>query len=157
MMNRAVKVYVGCALTHAPKRYKKQIAIFKNLLRNVPWIQVLDFVTANSLSEVPDPLHIYTHDIHDCVGKADVIIAELSYPSTGLGWELGTSVEKHGIRTMMYIKKKILLSSLPKGAPLHQRNKHVSLDTYERSIVELLPDVLKELETVHKKIQKKKE
>lgn len=150
---KKINVYVGCGLTHAPRRYKQQIASFKDKLREIPWIIVLDFVTTNSLKQIPDPLLIYTNDIHDCVGVAHVIIGEVSYPSTGLGWELGTSVEKHSIRTIMCVKRKSLLSNLPKGAPLHQQNGHVSLDIYEKSIMELFPYFIQELQKVYEMIE----
>lgn len=35
----------------------------------------------------------YHWDIHECVAKADAIIAICDYPSIGLGYELGTAVE----------------------------------------------------------------
>jgi hypothetical protein len=132
-----LRVYVGCGLTHAPKKYKKDIVDFKEKLGTIPWIMVLEFVTPTSVLPDPDPLHIYTNDIHACVGTAHAMLAELSYPSTGLGHELGTAIEKHGIRTLMCARKDALISHLPQGAPLHERNKHVSLRYYESSIMEL--------------------
>lgn len=144
-----IKVYVGCGLTHAPKRFKAQIENFKNELRKIPWIIVLDFVTKNSISENPDCLHIYTNDIHDCVGNAEALIGELTYPSTGLGWELGAAVEKHSLRTLMCMKRNKLVSFLPQGAPLHTQNHHVSINMYEKSIMELFDYFVNELKKVY--------
>jgi hypothetical protein len=142
-----IKVYLGCALTHSPVRYKKKIKAFKLELQKIPYIEVLEFI--NSLDGVPDPaknpLHIYTNDIHDCVGCAKVIIGELSFPSTGLGYELSTAIEKHGIRTMMCAQKNAEVSYLLKGVVMHQNNECATFHQYEKSIIELLPYFLKEI------------
>jgi hypothetical protein len=153
-----VNVYVGCGLTHAPQEYKNEIAALKDQLRKVDWITVLDFVTPHTLStewEKMDSRHIYHNDIHDCVGVAEAIIAELSYPSTGLGWELGTSVEKHKIRTMMCARDDAKISHLPIGASLHDDNAHVSFIRYDKSILELMPYFIRELDLLRDSAQKK--
>ncbi|MDB5255163.1 MAG: hypothetical protein JWL92_539 [Candidatus Nomurabacteria bacterium] len=148
-----LKVYIGCALSHAPKEYKLRIHSFKSELQKIPWIEVLEFVGA--LNEEPDPtrepLHIYTNDIHHCVGRAVAIIGELSMPSTGLGWELSTAVEKHCIRTMMCAKSGSNVSYVPLGAPLHEKNPHATFHWYEDSVLELLPYFLEELKKLHEK------
>jgi hypothetical protein len=123
------------------------ITLFKNELRAIDWITVLDFVTPNSVLEHPDPVNIYYNDIHDCVGTADAFIADVTYPSLGLGWELGSAIEKHGILTLMCHQKDALVSNLVLGAP--GKNTHTTLHTYEQSISELMPFFLKELEVLH--------
>lgn len=142
-MHMKVRVYVGCGLTHAPPSYKKKIASFKDSLRKIPWIEVLDFVTGNSVVENPDQKHIYLNDIHDCVGTAHAMIGDLSYPSTGLGWELGTSIEKHCIRVMMCANERSLVSNLPIGAALH--HSHVTFHQYKGNISALFEYFVQEL------------
>ncbi len=151
-----VKLYVGCGLTYAPQEYKDQIASFKNKLRSIEWIEVLDFWNANSASngKQPDSHEIYCTDIHECVGNAHAMIGELSYPSTGLGWELATSIEKHGIRVLMCAHKDALVSHLPIGASLYDVNKRsTSFIRYKESIEELIPFFLEELKIVQKNIE----
>lgn len=146
---KKVRVYVGCGLTHAPKTFKKKIALFKDELRKIPWITVLDFVSPASGVDGsrPDPLGIYVNDIHKCVGRADALIGDITYASTGLGWELGTAVEKLSIRTMMCTKRNKIISNLPIGAARYKKNKRsLTFDEYGKSIIELLPYFIKELE-----------
>jgi hypothetical protein len=150
---KKVRVYIGCALTHASDEYKNQIHQFKKKLREVEWIEVLDFWSKEGV--VPDPYDIYCTDIHDCVGTADAIVAELSNPSTGLGWELGVAVEKLKIRTIMLASSKSRVSHLPIGAPHHEQNGHVTMHYYEDSLEEILDLVLKELEEVYALIKNK--
>lgn len=141
-----IKVYVGCALTHAPESYRQMIAAFKDELRKVSRIEVLDFVTANSILETPDPVGIYHNDIHACVGSADAFIADVTLPSLGLGWKLGTAIEKHSILTMMCAQKDAKISNLVLGAP--GKNTHTTLDRYDHTIHELLPFFLEKLESL---------
>jgi len=143
-----IKVYVGCGLTHAPEIYRQEIALFKSELRKQKWITVLDFITNNSISEKPDPHLIYCNDIHDCVGTADAFIADLTHPSTGLGWELGTAIEKHILPTFMCAHENAKVSYLPVGAPLHKNNKHVTFHRYKETVLELLPFFLEELNKI---------
>lgn len=89
------KLYVGCAINNLSPENKvtflKQIADLKDSLRG--HFEVLDFVGDSSA-----PIEvIYTHDIHNCVGQADCMLAICDHPSTGLGYELGTALEKHDI------------------------------------------------------------
>lgn len=144
-----VRVYIGCGLTHAPEEYRQQIIQFKDRLRAIEWIEVLDFVTKNSTSELPDPLHIYHNDIHECVGTAHAMIADLSYPSTGLGWELGTCIEKHQIRVIMCAHRDAVVSHLPIGAAL-RHDTLASFDRYEKSISDLFDFCIKELQKIKK-------
>ncbi len=89
------RLYVGCAINNlAPderKRFLGQISDLKDELRE--HFEVLDFVgDAEATSET-----IYKHDIHDCVGTADCMLAVCNHPSTGLGYEMGTAIEKYDI------------------------------------------------------------
>ena len=149
---KKVKVYVGCGLTHAPQEYKDEIDAFKDELKKVEWIEVLDFLgklKPESPSEKNRPLNVYTHDIHNCVGTCQVIIADLSYPSTGLGYELATSVEKHGVRAIMCAGELFRVSDLLMGVPFHPNNPHATFHQYKKSILELLPYFLEELQKLH--------
>ncbi len=146
----ALDVYVACCLTYAGKRYKERIFKFKDELRKVPWVRVLDFVTVNSVQVSPNKAAIYENDIHGCVGVAKAIVAEVTLPATGLGWELGTAVEKHGIPVILCHKEDAKISNLIIGAALHELNKGiVKLKTYKKSFLEILPALLIELELIH--------
>ena len=151
---KKVRVYVACALTHASQEYKDEIELLKQQLRRLNWIEVLDFV-GEQLKGDTDQVHaarIYKNDIHECVGTAHAVVAELSLPSIGLGWELGTSVEKHGIRTIMLAHEDALVSKMPPGASYFEKNEHVSFERYKGSLLGQVTNVVRELRIVHQQI-----
>lgn len=90
------KIYVGCALTHASQEFRDSIALFKDWLRSQ--YDVLDFTGILDGGTILST-DIYAYD-RSCVLDSDLFIAECSYPSTGLGYEIATAVENN---------KKILL------------------------------------------------
>lgn len=149
-----LRVYVGCALTHAPQDFKDGIELFKKRLREIEWIEVLDFITPNSTLQNPDPGHIYYNDIHECVGTAHVLVADICHASLGLGYELGTSAEKHKIPVLMYAPKNCRISQLPIGAA--QRNDHVTFSRYQSSILDSFDEILDELKSIHSQLQLQK-
>ncbi len=79
-----LKVYVACALTHAPQTFKDDVDLLKAALR--PHVEVLDFLGLGA----PSAQAAFEWDIQ-CVKTCDVLVADLSYPSTGLGVEFGVA------------------------------------------------------------------
>lgn len=80
------KIYIGCALTHAPQEYKDMIDSLKRILREK--YEILDFIgLVNGTAQ-----DVYKWDTN-CVKTCDYFIAECTYPSIGLGAELGTALE----------------------------------------------------------------
>lgn len=90
------KIYIWCALTHGSPEFREEIALFKDSLRTE--FDILDFTWVMDGWAI-SAWEIYEHD-RWCVIDCDIFIAECSYPSTGLGYEIATAVEHH---------KKILL------------------------------------------------
>ncbi|MCD8495067.1 MAG: hypothetical protein LRY41_03485 [Candidatus Pacebacteria bacterium] len=107
-----MKIYVGCALKHAPKEYKVAIANLKKDLAQLPHVEILEFVTTEAA-----PQEIYTNDIIDCVMTCDIMIAECSHPSLGLGYEIATMIEKRRKPVLIYAHADALVSGLILGAP----------------------------------------
>ncbi len=81
-----IKIYVGCSLLHATQEFRDNVESFKNSLRNE--YKILDFVGLAGLTM--DPQEVFNFDIN-CVKKCDLFLAECTYPSTGLGVELGVA------------------------------------------------------------------
>ncbi|NBV77287.1 hypothetical protein EBR66_03950 [bacterium] len=81
------KVYVGCALTHAPESFKEMVAQFKAQLARAGYAEILDFVDMHDST----PTQAYDHDI-GCVRSCDALIAFLDLPSLGLGMELQEAI-----------------------------------------------------------------
>ncbi|MFA6536392.1 MAG: hypothetical protein WC250_01560 [Candidatus Paceibacterota bacterium] len=88
--NNVLKIYVGCSLTHAPEEFKRQVDRLKSILRDIPGVEVLEFL---GLSR-GDCREVYVHDITDCVNVCDLLIAICDHPAIGLGWEMAVQVEK---------------------------------------------------------------
>lgn len=83
---RKIRVYFGCALSHAPKEFIRDIEKIKKALRKR--VEVFDFLGL----EHPSISDAYQYDTN-CVRRCDVIIANITYPSLGLGMEMGVALE----------------------------------------------------------------
>jgi hypothetical protein len=110
-----MKIYIGCALTHASEEFKKQINELKQKLKEIPSISVLEFLGSTD----GNPRDVYVHDIINCVCECDLMIAICDYPSTGLGWEMATQVGRSGplvafARHDSIVSRLILDPGLPK-------------------------------------------
>ncbi|MFZ3020435.1 MAG: hypothetical protein WA051_02900 [Minisyncoccia bacterium] len=86
MRHKVMKVYVGCALKGAPKKFIRLVTEVKKELaeRNRGRIIVLEFLGLGVGTDVD----VYRVDIGNAM-KCDFFVAFIDYPSTGLGMELG--------------------------------------------------------------------
>jgi len=112
-----LKIYVGCALTHAPEEFRKSVEVLKNRLKEVG--QVLAF---KGLSDANLPHDVYTHDIIGCVQQCDLLVAICDYPSIGLGWEMAVQTE---------VRKKPILAVAHKDAKISKLILDPQLPGYE--------------------------
>jgi len=80
------KVYFACALAYSTQEYRDEVANLKDLLRK--HFEIGDFY---GFIPTADPKIIFEHDINQ-VQNCDMVIAECSYPSTGMGIEIGTAL-----------------------------------------------------------------
>lgn len=88
-MKRKRKLYVGCALQFAPPEFVTAIRVLREELKE--HFQVLEF-------KFPHPgsnRDVYTLDIKKHIVKCDLMLAICDHPSTGLGYEMATAIEKH--------------------------------------------------------------
>ncbi len=109
---RIPKIYVWCALTHATLEFRQQISDFKNSLRER--FEILDFVGVTDGWTI-SPQEIYAHD-RNCVLDADILVAECSYPSTGLGYEIATAID-HGKKVILIAHQDALVTRMILGIP----------------------------------------
>jgi hypothetical protein len=130
-----IKVYFGCSLTHAPEDFKNEIEQFKEKLRKELGVEVFDFLglIAGTSEDV------YNYDIHRNVEICDIFIGDCTYPSIGLGWELGTAVEKRNIPVLAIAHSSAKVTRLVKGAEC-SKNPLYRFITYEH-IDEILNQV----------------
>ena len=143
-------IYVSCALTHAPQEYKDDIEAFKGELRKVPGVTVLDFCppAPGEKQTKLSPKEVYQKDINEGVAVADLIIAEVSLPSTGLGLELGKAIGEYKIPTLLFAKKGAVVSKLILGIPTHVTT--APFAEYSESLLEMLPGIAMYLEYYRK-------
>ena len=142
-MKQKVVIYVACSLTHAPEDYKESIKAIKEKLREVlPNVEILEFLglTAGTAEDV------YRHDIHNNVAKCDLMIADCTYPSTGLGWEMATAVEKLGIQVLAIAKSGTKVTRLVIGAKC-ELNPYYDFWYYEalEDIIPFVSDMVEEI------------
>lgn len=101
------KVYVGCSLAYASKKFEKEIVLLKEELNK--FCKVTEFLGKTKGT----PRQVFNHDLKSVVG-ADLFIAECSYPSTGLGFEIGIAY-KLNIPTIAFAKKGSKVSRMIQG------------------------------------------
>lgn len=87
-MAQKLKLYIGCSLTHAPEEFKSSVEDLKTRLK--AQFEVLEFIGLVNGT----PTDVYHHDVQTCVGTCDLFVAICDFPSLGLGYELGTAIEK---------------------------------------------------------------
>lgn len=114
-----VKVYVGCALTHAPESFKLAVEELKKKLGEVPGVQVLQFLgLVDGTSR-----DVYIHDIIECVGMCDIMFAICDYASIGLGWEMATQVGR-GKRLLAFGHREAKITRLILDPPITRYSFH---------------------------------
>ena len=132
------KLYVGCAINNLPEDKKQEFLAMidglKNQLRK--HFEVLDFLgTASSSLE-----NIYTRDIIECVGQADLMVAICDHPSTGLGYEMATAIEVRKIPVLAMAHYQSNVSRLILG--IHGSKKKFNFVRYHS--FEQIPSLIKE-------------
>lgn len=87
-MSQRPTLYLACALTQAPPEFVAGVEDVRAKLKaSYEVLEFLGLVKGTAADA-------YRWDIHECVAKADAIVAICDYPSIGLGYELGTAIEK---------------------------------------------------------------
>ncbi len=128
-MEKKLKIYVGCALTHASDEFRTSISKFKEKL--TPDFEVMDFLWAKQdpLKDPRDfdPKDVYEWDINGCVKNCDLFVAICDEVSLGLGYEMGTAVEKYSKPVLALLKKGKKLTRLIEGI----QDPNFSLREYE--------------------------
>lgn len=137
-------IYVGCALTHAPQAFKADIDLFKDKLR--PYAKVLDFLGQAH----PNVEEVFETDI-SYVRKCDLMIANVTHPSIGLGVEFGVAVEnKKPIITLAYKDAQVSRFVYGYNYPLHFSYRYSTFEDAAEYVLkklsELFPQVISAVE-----------
>lgn len=81
-----MKIYLAHSLTQAPEDFKAKMQNFREQLKTQ--YEVLEFLglVAGTAEDV------FLHDVQ-CVTDCDLLLAEVSYPAIGLGFEIATALQ----------------------------------------------------------------
>ncbi|MCF7819923.1 MAG: hypothetical protein K9M44_00425 [Candidatus Pacebacteria bacterium] len=131
-----IKVYVACALTHAPESFKLEVEKFKEKLSKI--CHMLYF---KGISDKNSPREVYLHDIRACVEEAGLVVAICDHASIGLGYEIAVQAEKKQGAVLAVASKDALVTKLILDPPL----KDFSFRRYENLIEDVYAMVLKKL------------
>ena len=81
-----MKIYLAHSLTQAPEEFKTEMVKLRELLKTEH--EVLEF--KGLVAGTPED--VYHHDVQ-CVKDCDLLLAEVSYPAIGLGFEIATALQ----------------------------------------------------------------
>ncbi len=82
------KIYVAASLTQAPKQFKQHVANIKTRLsKNYKVLEWLGLIKGTARD-------VYFHDIK-MVKSCDLLLAEVSYPAIGLGFEIAYALQQN--------------------------------------------------------------
>jgi|SRR3989344_2902008 len=135
------RIYIGCSLTQASEGFVRKVESLKAHLR-AEGHEVADFLGLVAGT----PVDVYETDIHKRVAECEVLVAICDLPSIGLGWEIGTAVEKYHKPVLAVAHKDAKISRLPIGADC-ERNPNYWFRRYENlnSVARLVSEFLKEI------------
>lgn len=80
-----MKIYLAHSLTQAPEDFKTEMIKLRELLKTEH--EILEF--KGLIDGTPED--VYKHDV-ECVKTCDLLLAEVSYPAIGLGFEIATAI-----------------------------------------------------------------
>lgn len=81
-----MKIYFAHSLTQAPEEFKAEMLEFReNLKIKYEVLEYFELIMG-------EPKDIFSHDIK-CVRGCDLLLAEVSYPAIGLGFEIATALQ----------------------------------------------------------------
>lgn len=122
-MNK-LKLYVGCSLTQAPEEFRAKVESFKGKLRDE--FDILDFIGLTNGT----PAEVYHWDIQNCIAGCDIFVAITDLPAIGLGYELGTALEKYSKPTLAVAHTDANVSRMLLGIdhPMYEFKRYDGLD-----------------------------
>ena len=102
-----MKIYLAHSLTQAPEDFKAEMLEFREKLKAK--YEVLEYMgLVNGTAE-----DVFKHDVK-CVTDCDLLLAEVSYPAIGLGFEIATGLQL-GKKVLAIAKETAKVSRLVLG------------------------------------------
>jgi nucleoside 2-deoxyribosyltransferase len=90
-----MKIYFACSITGGRKDeliYQKLVGLLLDLGHDVPTVEIAE-TGYEEIDAISDPSDIYQRDV-DWIRESDLLVAEVSTPSHGVGYEIGYALEK---------------------------------------------------------------
>ena len=118
------RLYFGCALSGLPREHRERMIALRESLRD--HFEILEFCDPLEVSD----RDIYRHDIHTCIATADLMVAIVDQRGTGLGYEMGTMIEKRGGPVIALAHHDSEVSPFIRGidSPKYELRRYSSLD-----------------------------
>jgi hypothetical protein len=141
IMDKVLRVYWGCALTHAPAEYREMMNRIIQFIKNYhPQVQLLEFLgtTAGSAQDV------YIQDIEKNVASCGLFLNDVSQVSLGLGFEIGAALLRYNKHVVSFVQKDVHLTRLLTGATFCHENYSVIEYTDEKELLQFIGNVLYE-------------
>ncbi len=138
---KVLRVYWGCALTHAPEEYRETMNRVISFIKNYhPQVQLLEFLgtTAGSAQDV------YIQDIETNVASCDLFLNDVSQTSLGLGFELSSALLYYNKPTVSFVHENIRLTRLLLGAAECHENYKIISYWDEDQLVQMIGNILYE-------------
>lgn len=143
-----MKIFFTASLSGKDKyitNYEKIVTILKkngyDLVSNHVLESEKELVSKESLEERQK----YQKKFHQWINKADIVVAEISYPSTGVGYQLTHSLEKGKPVLALYTEDKVPVALL--GEPSDKLiMAPYSIDKLESVLIDLLNDAQKQMD-----------
>lgn len=138
---KILRVYWGCALTHAPAEYREMMNRVIEFIKNYhPQVQLLEFLgTTDGTSE-----DVYIQDIETNVASCGLFLNDVSQTSLGLGFELGCTVKHYKKDTVSFVHENIRLTRLLLGAAERHENYKILPYRDEAQLVQMIGNILYE-------------
>ena len=140
IVHRKIRLYVGCALTHASPQFREEIEMFKHELGQEEHLEVLRFSDLGNFQRGA----VYEQDINVCLASADAFVAFVDHPSLGLGIELAEAVKFRAIPTLITHHHSRVVSDLVLDLE-HHFGQIVTVKPYERvgDVRHFLPSLIR--------------
>ena len=117
---------------NAPQEYLDFLENLKKILQNE--YEIVEFLSLGSVT----PTDIYHEDIKKRIGISELFVAICDYPSTGLGYEMATAIEKYSKPTIGLAKEGKKISTLISGIdhPMYTFKSYKTIEDIIASIKE---------------------
>jgi len=102
-----MKIYLTNSLTYASEEYKSEMLKLRELLKQeYKVLEYLGLVNGNAGD-------VFRNDI-ECVRNCDMLLAEVSYPSTGQGFEIASALDL-GKKVLAFAKQNAVVTRMILG------------------------------------------